>query len=66
MVKLQFRIIRKPYKNGSRIYEHEEVSLNFPKELHELLRCMRDHKLEVKGRREGKIIHIMLTEKEDS
>ena len=48
MVKLQFRIIEKAYKKGLRIYKHEEVTLNFPRELHELLRVLRDKKLKLK------------------
>lgn len=65
MVKLQFRLVRKPYKNGRRIYLHEEVTLNFPKNLHEILRSLRDRKLEIKGYREDKKVHIILSDKED-
>jgi len=65
MVRLQFRIIEKPYKKGLRVYKHEEVTLNFPKELHELLRILRDKKLEIKGYREGNKIHLILGDKEE-
>ncbi|MGD0072021.1 MAG: hypothetical protein ABSB71_10740 [Candidatus Bathyarchaeia archaeon] len=58
MVKLQFRIIRKRYKNG--VYQYEQVSLNFPKELHEFLRCLRNRQLEIKASREGKTTHVTL------
>jgi len=64
MVKLQFRIIEKAYKKGLRIYKHEEVTLNFPRELHELLRVLRDKKLEIKGYSEGSKVHLVLSYKE--
>jgi hypothetical protein len=63
VVKLQFRVIRKRYKNG--VYKYEEVSLNFPKELHDFLRCLRNRKLEIKASREGKTTHIMLIDNQD-
>lgn len=62
MVKIHFRIIRKKYKN--RVYECEEASMNFPKELHDFLRCLRDRQLEIKASREGKTTHITLIELE--
>jgi hypothetical protein len=65
MVKLHFRVIEKPYKKGLRVYKHEEVTLNFPKNLHELLRFLRDKKLEIKGYKEGKKIHIIICEGQD-
>ena len=66
MVKLQFRVIKKPYKNGQRVYEYGDVTLNFPKDLHELLRFLRYKKLEIKGYREGKKVHIIIGDREDS
>jgi len=45
MVKLQFRVIENSYKNGQRVYFHGEVTLNFPKDLHEILRFLRYKKL---------------------
>ena len=65
MVKLQFRVIENSYKNGQRIYFHGEVTLNFPKDLHEILGFLRYKKLEVKGYREGKKVHIIIGDKED-
>jgi hypothetical protein len=62
MVKLQFYIIEKPNKNGQ-IGNYETVRLTIPKNLHELLRELRDKKIEVKAYQEGKTIHIILTEK---
>ncbi len=64
MVRLQFRTVKKSYKKGLRVYKHEEVTLNFPKDLHELLRFLRDKKLEIKGYKDGKKIHFILSEKE--
>lgn len=66
MVRLQFRIIEKSYKKGLRVYKHEEVTLNFPKELHELLRILCDKKLEIKGYAEGNKVHLILCYKEES
>ncbi len=66
MVKLHFRVVEKPYKKGLRVYRAEEVTLNFPKDLHELLRCLRDKKLEIKGYKEGKSVHIILSDRQDS
>jgi hypothetical protein len=65
MVKLQFRIIERVYKKGLRVYKHEEVTLNFPKELHDLLRVLSGKKLEIKGYREGNKIHLIFGEKEE-
>jgi len=59
-VKLQFRTIEKSYKRGLRVYKHEEVTLNFPKELHELLRVLCNKKIEIRGYREGNKIHLIL------
>jgi hypothetical protein len=61
-VKLGFYLVRKRYKNE--VYEHELVLLRFPKELHELLRCLRDQKVVVKAAKEGNVMHIMLIEKQ--
>jgi hypothetical protein len=62
MVKLHFRIIEKSYKKGLRVYKHEEVTLNFPKELHELLRVLCDKKLEIRGFTEGnKVLSVSLS-----
>ena len=66
MVKLQFRVIENSYKNGQRVYFHGEVTLNFPKDLHELLRCLRDKKIEIKGYKEEKKVHIILGERRDT
>jgi hypothetical protein len=65
MVKLKFSKILKRYKNGKRVYQYEQVSLNFPKELHEMLQCLRNRKLEIKASRVGKIISLQLIDKED-
>jgi hypothetical protein len=65
VVKIRFRIIAQPYKNGKTIYHNEEVSLNFPKHIHELLRFLADKKLEICGYRTGKRLHIELYDKED-
>jgi hypothetical protein len=65
MVRFQFRIVERTYKNGLRVYRHEEVTLNFPKELHELLRVLGGKKLEIKGYREGNKIHLIFGNKEE-
>ena len=65
LVRLQFRIIKKSYKNGLSVYKHQEVTLNFPKELHELLRFLSDKKLEIKGYREGNKVHLVICDKEE-
>lgn len=62
MVKLGFYVIKKDGKRGVR--EYEEVYLRLPKELHELVRCLRNRHLEIKATREGNITHIMLIEKQ--
>jgi hypothetical protein len=63
MVKLQFSKIIKRCKNGNRIYQYEQVSLNFPKELHEMMQCLRNRQLEIKASRVDKIICIRLIDK---
>jgi hypothetical protein len=65
VVKLHFRVIEKPNKNGGRVYVQEEVTLNFPKDLHDLLRFLRDQKIEIKGERDGQKVHLELWDKED-
>ncbi len=60
MVKLGFYVIKKDGKMGVR----EEVYLRLPKELHELVRCLRNRQLEIKATREGNVTHIMLIEKQ--
>jgi len=64
MVKLGFYIIRKRYKN--QVYENELVLLRFPIELHEILRCLRNRRLEIKATREGNTTHVMLIDKGES
>jgi len=63
MAKLGFCKVKKKYKN--RVREYEEVTLHFPKNLHEFLRCLRNHQLEIKANREGKITNIMLIDNDD-
>ena len=36
-----------------------------PKELHEFLRCLRNHQLEIKASRDGKTTHIILIDKQE-
>lgn len=62
LVKLGFYVIKKDGKRGVR--EYEEVYLRLPKELHELVRYLRNRQLEIKATREGNITHIMLIEKQ--
>ena len=62
MVKIGFYVVKKRGKKC--VYEYEEVSMRFPKELHEFLRCLRYHQLEIKASREGKTTHIMLIDKQ--
>ena len=64
MVKIQFRVIRRKYKNSE--YKHEEVTLNFPKDLHELLRFLQNRQVKIAGKREEGTVHITLTEKQES
>ena len=64
MVKLGFYIIRKRYKN--QVYENELVLLRFPIELHEILRCLRNRRLEIKATREGNTTHVILIDKGES
>jgi hypothetical protein len=63
MVKLRFSKIIKRCKNGKRVYRYEQVSLNFPKELHEMLQCLRNRQLEIKANRVDKTIFIQLIDK---
>jgi hypothetical protein len=63
IVKLRFSKIIKRCKNGKRVYRYEQVSLNFPKELHSMLQCLRNRQLEIKASRVDKIICIQLIDK---
>jgi hypothetical protein len=58
MVRLGIYIVKKRYKRN--VYQYEEYSLRFPKELHDLLRCLANRELEIKASKEGKSIHIIL------
>jgi hypothetical protein len=62
MVKIGFYIVEKRGKKGIGMYE--EVCMQFPKELHEFLRCLQHHQLEIKATRAGNITHIMLIDKQ--
>jgi hypothetical protein len=64
MVKLGFYKVKKRYKK--RAYQYEEVCLHFPKELHELLGCLRNRKLEIKASREGNVTTIKLIDRQES
>jgi hypothetical protein len=66
VVKIRFRLVPRSYKNGKRVYEHEEVSLNFPKEVHELLRFLNKRDLMISGYREGKRVHLEFWAKDES
>ncbi|MDR1992742.1 MAG: hypothetical protein LBQ98_04480 [Nitrososphaerota archaeon] len=63
MVKLGFYIVKKRYKKD--IYTYEEVCMRFPKELHDFLRCLHNHDLEVRASREGQTTIIKLIDKQD-
>lgn len=66
MVKIRFRMVPKSYKNGRVVYSHEEVSLNFPKDTHELLRFLREREIGIRGYREGKKLYLEFWAMEDS
>jgi len=63
MAKIRFRILEKKYKG--RVSTSEEVSVNFPKDLHELLRFLEEKSVKMKGRREGKTAVITIWDKDD-
>jgi hypothetical protein len=65
VVKLRFRMVPRPYKNGRKVYNHEEVTVNFPKNVHELLRFLNDREILISGFREGKKVHLELWAEED-
>jgi hypothetical protein len=65
VVKIQFRITKKRYKPGRKPYESEEVTINFPKDLHNLLRYLDGKKVALCGHREGKKVHLVLWDQED-
>jgi hypothetical protein len=66
IVRLQLRIVKKSYKKGLRVYKHEEVTLSFPEDLHGLLKVICDKKFEIKGRKEGNKILLVLSKNEES
>ena len=66
MVKLRFSKIIKHYMNDKRVYQYEQVSLNFPKKLHKMLQCFRNRPLEIKISQVDKIIYIQLIDKGSS
>ncbi len=58
--RIHFRLTHKTYKG--KVSSSEEVLMYFPKELHGLLRCISERRLEIKASREGKVTVIMLRE----
>jgi hypothetical protein len=56
--------IERKYKNKT--YLNEEYTLNFPKDLHELLRFLRNRQVKITGKKEGKTIYITLNENQNS
>jgi hypothetical protein len=58
-------MVPKPYKNGRIIYSHEEVTVNFPKNVHELLRFLGDRDVLFSGFREGKKVHLEVWAEDD-
>ncbi|MCW4045218.1 MAG: hypothetical protein NWE94_06855 [Candidatus Bathyarchaeota archaeon] len=60
MVKLRYRVTHRKYKGET--YASEEYTLNFPKELHQLLSTLRNRQLKITAKKEGNTIHITLTE----
>jgi hypothetical protein len=65
VVKIRFRLVPRSYKNGKRVYKHEEVSLNFPKDIHELLRFLSEKDIGIRGYRKGKRVHLEFWAKDD-
>jgi hypothetical protein len=65
VVKIHFRMVPRFYKNGTRVSNSEEVTLNFPKDIHELLRFLRERELGIRGYREGKKAHLEFWAKDD-
>ncbi len=59
-MRIHFRTTRRVYKGN--VSTSEEATMNFPKELHELFRCISNRRLEIKASREGKVTTITLTE----
>ena len=58
--RIHFRVTGKRYKD--KVHSSEEASMYFPKELHDLLRCISERRLEIKVTREDKTTIITLTE----
>jgi hypothetical protein len=65
MVKLRFSIIKKKYKNGRVVYKYDQISLVFPRKFHGLVKCLRNHQLDIKASKEGKTTHITLIDTQD-
>ncbi len=59
-VRIHFRTTRRVYKG--KVSTSEEATMNLPKELHELFRCIGERRLEIKASREGRVTTITLTE----
>ncbi len=59
-VRIHFRTTQRAYKG--KVYTSEEATMNLPKELHEIFRCISERRLEIKANREGKVTTITLTE----
>jgi CO dehydrogenase/acetyl-CoA synthase beta subunit len=61
MVRLQKRLARKRYLRSKRVYEYERISLNIPKEFHEMIRQYLEEDLEMKVATERGSLTIVLT-----
>ncbi len=62
-VRIHFRTTRKTYKG--KVSTSEEATMNLPKNLHELFRCISERRLEIRANREGRITTILLIERDE-
>jgi len=60
VVKLRFRVIKRVYKNKT--YFNEDYNVSFPKDIHKLLRFLRNKNVTIAGRREEETLYITMTE----
>ncbi len=62
MVKLRFRVVTSKYKGN--LYRHEECTVTFGKDLHEILRFLANRQVKITAKREGNAVYFTMTEKQ--
>ena len=62
MVKLRFDVSKRRYKNNTKIYMYDRITLVFPREYYNLLKPLRDKQLKIHVTKTDRNLNISLSE----